>query len=165
MRGMTVRTVYGSVDMAPLLRRLNGESAPRVPDWERRAAVAALTDMAIPVVDIAAVVNMNCAMTAAAVREYKRVRHSHEVIENAVIGHAIWIARRQTQERECLRAANAKARVKRLSQRIEVDGYWFHPRAPHGTNTGYNGFGCRCRGPQGCHEAHMQNQRERRAAA
>lgn len=165
MRDMTVRTVYGSVDMAPLLRRLQGEKDVPVPDWERRAAVAALTDMAVPIISIAAVVNMNCAMTAAAVRKYERERETHQVIEQAVIGHAIWIVRWQAKERERLRAANSKARAKRLSQRIEVDGYWFHPRAPHGTNTGYNGFGCRCRGPQGCHEAHMQNQRERRAAA
>jgi hypothetical protein len=165
MRDMTVRTMYGAVDLAPLLRRLNGEQSAPVPSWERRAAIAALTDMAIPIHDIAAILHLNFTVTTAAVREYERARDTHKVIENAVIGHAIWIARWQAKERDRVKGANAKARAKRLSQRIKVDGHWFHPRAPHGTNTGYNGFGCRCRGPQGCHEAHMQVQRERRAAA
>ncbi|MEU6858852.1 hypothetical protein AB0B28_08270 [Glycomyces sp. NPDC046736] len=162
---MTVRTLYGAVDLVPLLRRLQGEKTPGIPEWERPAAVAALTDMSIPIRDIAAILGVSFSVATAEVRAYERDRHRHQVIERAVVGHAIWVARSQARQRERTKAANAKARAKRLAERTLVDGYLVHPRAPHGTNTGYNGFGCRCRGPQGCHEAHMRAQRERRAAA
>ncbi|THV25980.1 hypothetical protein [Glycomyces paridis] len=165
MRDMTPRTMYGSVDLAPLLRTLQGDTGMRVPSWEKPAAIAALTDMGLGVEQIAALVHMSGTDTTEAVRKYKQARHTHQVVERAVIGHAIWIARSQAKLRERTKAANAKARAKRLAERVLVDGHWFHPRAPHGTNTGYNGFGCRCRGPEGCHEAHMQAQRDRRAAS
>jgi hypothetical protein len=165
MRDMTPRTVYGAVDLAPLLRRMDGEDAPRVPKWERPAAAAALTDMGLGVHQIAGLLRIDGADASELVRDYKRRRDSYRATEHLVTERAIQIVRWREHERDRLREAGKKARTRRLAERVQVDSFLFHPRAPHGTNTGYNAYGCRCPGPEGCREAHAQVQRERRAAA
>ncbi len=48
---------------------------------------------------------------------------------------------------EC-RAAHAKYKRgklwERMNERVLVDGRLVHPRAPHGTRSGYQNWGCRC---------------------
>lgn len=39
---------------------------------------------------------------------------------------------------------SAAERAERMAERVEIDGRLVHPRATHGTMTGYNNFGCRC---------------------
>lgn len=43
-----------------------------------------------------------------------------------------------------MRRPTATQRAARMAERTLVDGRLVHPRANHGTMTGYNNFGCRC---------------------
>lgn len=57
------------------------------------------------------------------------------------------------------------ARARRLEKRIQVDGRWFHPDAPHGSDNGYNAYGCRCLECRTVHAAEVRAWRERRRSA
>jgi hypothetical protein len=74
-------------------------------------------------------------------------------------------ATKKTEEE--IAGARAKARSKyrrirarRLAERVMVDGRWVHPTAPHGSNSTYNAYGCRC---IPCTDAHAIGNAESRA--
>ena len=48
----------------------------------------------------------------------------------------------------------------RRLERVQVDGAWYHPRAPHGTLDGYTNWGCRC---APCRQAMRDYQQDYRA--
>lgn len=40
--------------------------------------------------------------------------------------------------------AQSRFRSDRASERVLIDGIWYHPNAPHGTHSGYVYWKCRC---------------------
>jgi len=145
MRDMTVRTVYGAVDMVPLLRRLDGDMSAPIPDWERDGGVVALTEMGYPTYAIMRVLGMSGAAVLDVLAKCGMEPHSAPE-------QIAWTGVAQT--------SSAQRRAKRLAERVEVDGRPFHPEAPHGTDLAYTDYGCHC-GP--CRAAHTAKLAQDRA--
>lgn len=55
-----------------------------------------------------------------------------------------------------------RIRARRLAERVMVDGRLVHPTAPHGSNSTYNSYGCRC---IPCGDAHTVGNAKSRAKA
>jgi hypothetical protein len=65
-------------------------------------------------------------------------------------------------QRAKARAKYNRIRARRLAERVMVDGRLVHPTAPHGSNSTYNSYGCRC---IPCTDAHTVGNAKSRAKA
>lgn len=147
--GMTMRTPAGSVDLVPLFRKLDGESADVLAD-ERDAAVLALTHLGHPVQRICSILNTH----AERVREVLAERGVAEVaVPKAISMEAV------------VRTTTTQRRAYRRGERIEVDGRMVHPEAPHGTDLGYTDYCCECGPCKAAHTAKLAEYRAKKARA
>lgn len=140
-QGYTAITRYGSVDLVPFLRRLGGDKNQEVPADEQDAAVVALHAAGIPTHHIADAVSM-----------------SYDTVRDVLAGN-------RPKRRGLVTDKHAKwleMRERRLAERVLVDGFLVHPRAPHGEEGAYQGYGCRC---VECRAAHAAYRKENRRAA
>jgi len=124
--GYTAVTPLGQVDMVPFMRRLNGDMSVPVHDFERDAGVLALHAMNIDVQTIAHALNMSFTSVTEVVAGKRTLRKRRPAV--VATKYANW----------------QKARERRYSERVLIDGRLVYPGANHGTNSAYHSWGCRC---------------------
>lgn len=120
---LTARTRLGAADLEPCFRRDRGEQGVEIRDWERKPAALALALMGWSPERIGQATGL----------------HTTAVLE-LLGGRPPAPVRAPARRRRDIKAARAR----RFAERIKVDGRWFHPRATHGTPSGYTNYGCRC---------------------
>jgi hypothetical protein len=149
---MTMRTPAGPVDLVPLMRRLDGDKTAVIVDFERDAAVLALTHLGVATHIVHGIVNTSYEVTRALLK-----KHGMQPILMDNKGEIAWTGVAQTSSKQ--------RRDARLAQRIEVDGRPFHPDAPHGTELAYTEFGCHCPKCRSAHAAKLRTDRDKRRMA
>lgn len=147
--GMTMRTPAGRVDLVPLLRRLDGDKTAVIVDFERDAAVLALTHLGVATHLVHAVVNTSYEVTRGLLAKY-----GMEPILMNNQSEIAWTSVAHT--------SSAQRRARRMAERIEVGGRMFHQEAPHGTDLGYTDFGCHCEPCTAAHAAKLADDRAKR---
>lgn len=148
---LTVRTRLGVVDLVPFLRRDEGDKNAQLCDWEKKPAVLALDKRGW---------------------ERERIVHATGLRSDdvdAVLSGAGTIREFPPAPAETEAQKQSTVRRQRAAERVMVSGRWHHPRAPHGTLTGYKHWCCRCEPCSDVYSIHSAARRlveaERRAAA
>lgn len=116
--GYTAITPMGRVDMVPFLRRIRGNKHQEFSENERDAAVFALHSAGFGPDVIAPAVRM-----------------SFTDVSDLLAG---------VQRKAVAEEPRVPLKVRRMAERVLIDGRLVHPDASHGTSAGYDHWWCRC---------------------
>lgn len=117
---LTVRTRLGVVDLVPFMRRDEGDKEVQLRDWEKGPAVIALDELGW---------------------HQERIAHATGLHGDAIRDV---LEGREPEPEPKPQLSREEIRDRRMAERVNVDGRWVHPDAPHGKTSGYTHWGCRC---------------------